>query len=89
MIQAKRSDDWDHTATLWCLTANINRDTKKYPQAIGFESIHPFWKAGLKDAEPEATEEAQRSALQINRILEVDPQIAEAMIEAIWQVDAP
>jgi len=40
MAKARSSEEWDHTASLMALIANVNRDPKK--RAFGIETFHPF-----------------------------------------------
>ena len=42
MAEARQQDQWNHTAVLWCLWANIHRDDKKRPKPYEVADIHPF-----------------------------------------------
>jgi hypothetical protein len=41
MVDAKRRDEWNHTASLMALMVNINRDPKK-GRAVKPDDFHPF-----------------------------------------------
>jgi len=40
MAEGRRRENWDHTASVLCLTANVNRDPKK--AAFRPVDFHPF-----------------------------------------------
>jgi hypothetical protein len=42
MVDAKRRDQWNHTATLWALIANCHRDSKQQAEPFKPSDIHPF-----------------------------------------------
>lgn len=42
MAEARQVADWNRTATLWALHAELNRDRKKKPEAFTPSDIHPF-----------------------------------------------
>lgn len=45
MAEARQSSLWDHTATLWALTAEINRDEKERPKPFTPLDVHPYHEA--------------------------------------------
>jgi len=54
MVDAKRRDEWNHTASLMALMVNINRDPKK-GRAVKPDDFHPFSgkQTGGRDEEAE------------------------------------
>lgn len=42
MAEARRRDEWDRTAMLCCLLANIHRDPKRRRKPFSVEDFHPL-----------------------------------------------
>ncbi|HUX15215.1 MAG TPA: hypothetical protein VMW52_02015 [Phycisphaerae bacterium] len=45
MAEARQKDDWDHTSSVLCLIANVNRDPKK-GRRMRPHDFHPFRSTG-------------------------------------------
>lgn len=58
MGEARRSENWDHTAQMLCLTANIHRDPNKREREFVPADFHPF--ASDEDRSGRATKEQNR-----------------------------
>ena len=42
MHKGKTREAWNHTASVLCLLANVNRDPKKRPKAFQPADFHPY-----------------------------------------------
>lgn len=50
MARGRAKLEWDQTALIWSLIANVNRDTTIRPEPFAVNDIHPFAQE-LDDAE--------------------------------------
>jgi hypothetical protein len=42
MVDAARSEAWQHTAWIMCMIANVNRDAKKRPRPFSPDEFNPM-----------------------------------------------
>ena len=42
MAEGRRRDQWDRTAAILCITANVNRDERKKPSPWKPSDFHPM-----------------------------------------------
>jgi hypothetical protein len=48
MAEARSRAEWDRTASILCLMANIKRDPKKKPKAYRLSDFHPHHQKAAK-----------------------------------------
>lgn len=84
MVAAKRSESWDHTSAIWCLTANINRDRNKQPEPFDFNDIHPYYRERVSEQDQEKLDHMVRRMNRIDELAKTDKEAALKLIEYTW-----